>query len=217
MLARFNTQRNQRGDTLIEVLFAVTVFSFIVVSSLSLMNQGVAASQRSLEITTVRQQIDGQAETLRFLHDSYVDAYQSGITFNTTDAISSPAEEYYKIIQFAQAGGRTAASSFGGENACVVPSDLGKDFILNPISAKLVTSATNPNVFQKADTYAQLTYATGNVLNRSQGMWIESISSPANGSASGYTDFHIRACWDALGSSTPMNLGTIVRLYEPRG
>ena len=216
MLTRNKHSQRERGDTLIEVLFALTVFSFIVVSSLSIMNQGVSASQRSLEITTVRQQMDGQAEVLRFLHDSYVEAYQSGKGFNTADAASSPAEEYYKIIQFAKAGGRTAASPFGGAGPCVVPSDIGKDFILDPFTATLVTSVTTPNVFQKATTYAQLTYTTSNVLKNSQGLWIEAITSPTTGASSGYTDFHIRGCWDAPGLNSPMNLGTIVRLYEPR-
>ena len=66
MLNFKNRRARTAGDTLIEVMFATTVFSLVVVSSLSLMNQGVASAQRSLEITTVRQQMDGQVETLRF-------------------------------------------------------------------------------------------------------------------------------------------------------
>jgi len=212
----FNTARRQdRGDTLIEVLFAITIFSLIVVTSMSLMNQGVAASQRSLETTLVRQQIDGQAEALRFLHESYVQAYQSGQTFNLTDAIVTPAEEYYQIIQFVDRGGNTKASKFGGNTACVVPFSASKDFIINAVSAKLVNTTIKPAVFQKATTYAQLTY-TGNTLDTSKGMWIEGVRSPVSGTSAGYIDFHIRACWNVLGSDVPMNIGTIVRLYEPR-
>jgi type II secretory pathway pseudopilin PulG len=209
--------RQEKGDTLIEVLFAVTVFSFIVVSAMSLMNQGVAASQRSLEITTVRQQMDGQAETLRFLHESYIHAYKAGFVYNTSDALTSPGEEYYKLIQFVQASGRTASSQFGGTATCVVPSDKGKDFIMNPVAATMVNTSMKATIFQKASTFAQLTYGAGNSLNQSQGIWIEAIRSPSNGTTAGYIDFHIRACWDAPGLDTPMNLGTIVRLYEPRG
>lgn len=212
----FNTARRQdRGDTLIEVLFAITIFSLIVVTSMSLMNQGVAASQRSLETTLVRQQIDGQAEALRFLHESYVQAYQSGQTFNLTDTIVTPAEEYYQIIQFVDRGGNTKASKFGGNTACAVPFSASKDFIINAVSAKLVNTTNKPTVFQKATTYAQLTY-TGNTLDTSKGMWIEGVRSPVSGTSAGYIDFHIRACWNVLGSDVPMNIGTIVRLYEPR-
>jgi Tfp pilus assembly protein PilV len=217
MLITSLKQRRDSGDTLIEVLFAITVFSFIVVSSLSLMNQGVAASQRSLEITMVRQQMDGQAEALRFLHESYVEAYQVGTTFNTADALTSPAEEYYKIIQYVRTANRTSASQFGGTGACAVPANASSDFIMNPVTATMVSNSTSPGIFQTAPTYAQLTYGGGNTLTRSQGIWLEGVRSPNNGATAGFIDFHIRACWDVIGSDLPMKLGTIVRLYEPRG
>jgi type II secretory pathway pseudopilin PulG len=218
MLVRSRRSSKQAGDTLIEVLFAMTVFGFIVVSALSLMNQGVSASQRSLEITTVRQEMDGQAEVLRFLHESYVEAYYSGISFNASDPIT-PAGEYYKIIEFAKnAGAQTSASQFGGTNACNIRDQVGKKFILNPINARFISDSTKPNVFQNASAYAQLEFSPTNSLNASRGIWIEAVRSatPA-GSSAGYIDFHIRSCWPGPGVSTPMHLGTIVRLYEPRG
>jgi len=216
MLTFNKTHRRSAGDTLIEVLFAITIFSFIVVTALSLMNQGAAASQRSLETTLVRQQIDGQAEVLRFLQESYVQAYQSGQTFNLTDSITSPAEEYYKIIKFVEAGNRTAASTFGATAKCVVPNDTSKDFVVNPITAKLTNVAMRSTLFQKTASYSQLVYGAGNSLDTSQGMWVEAVRSPVAGTTAGYIDFHIRACWNVIGSDIPMNLGTIVRLYEPR-
>jgi len=210
----FKKMHRQEGDTLIEVLFAMTVFSLIVVTALSLMGQGVAAAQRSLEITTVRQQIDGQAEALRFMHEAYVASYQSGQTFNLGDGISTPAEEYYKIIQFTT-GKRTTASKFAGTPSCVIPSDSSTDFIVNPVTAQLITTAVKGDVFKKAPLAAQITY-TGNQIEFTQGIWIEGVRSPVSGTTAGYIDFHIRACWDVSGTNIPMNLGTIVRLYEPR-
>ncbi len=67
-----NKNYMDRGDTLIEVLFAITIFSLVAVSSMAIMNQGTDTAQRSLEITLVRQEIDAQAETLRFLNASYI-------------------------------------------------------------------------------------------------------------------------------------------------
>ena len=58
-----------RGDTIVEVVFAVTIFSMVAVGAISIMNKGVAIAQQSLEITLVRQQIDSQAEMLRYIHD----------------------------------------------------------------------------------------------------------------------------------------------------
>lgn len=208
MLRPTMMRRKDQGDTLIEVIFAITVFSFIVVTALSLMNQGVAAAQRSLEITVVRQQMDGQAEVLRFLHESYVEAYRNGQVFNVDDAASTPAEEYYKIIQIVK--GRISASKFGDPVSCATRDS--KDFILNPITAELVTKS---DVFEEAPIYSQITFTPDNRVLSSQGMWVEGIRSGGTGSV-GYIDFHIRACWDVPGSDLPMNLGTIVRLYEPR-
>lgn len=204
-------RRSESGDTLIEVLFAITVFALIVVSSLSIMNQGVATSQRALELSLVRQQMDAQADTLRFLQSSYVQAYGAGITYNASDP-ASPAKEYYKIIQ--QVRTVTSASQFGTVPCGTPPTN---SFILN---TRLATVETTATVFKYPTTFAQLKY--NNTTNQllipggSEGLWIEGVRSSQTGN-NGYIDFHIRACWDAPGLKEPMNLGTIVRLYEPRG
>lgn len=62
----------KRGDTLIEVMFAIAVFSMVAVISISMMNSGVAGGERSLELVTARNELNGQAEALRFIHSSYV-------------------------------------------------------------------------------------------------------------------------------------------------
>lgn len=54
-------KRFQRGDTLIEVLFAFSILSLVIVGAMTIMNQGTLASQRSLETTLVREEIDSQA------------------------------------------------------------------------------------------------------------------------------------------------------------
>lgn len=204
-------RRNESGDTLIEVLFAITVFALIVVSSLAIMNQGVATSQRALEISLVRQQMDAQADTLRFLQASYVQAYDAGITYSASDP-ASPAKEYYMIIQRIQP---TASASQFGTVSCGTPPP--NSFVLNTRLATVETAAT---VFKYPATFAQLKYDEANnrllTTGGSEGLWIEGVRSSQTGN-NGYIDFHIRACWDAPGLKEPMNLGTIVRLYEPRG
>jgi type II secretory pathway pseudopilin PulG len=207
--------KRQRGDTLIEVLFSVTVFSFVVVGALTIMNQGTAASQRALEITLVRQQIDGQAETLRFMHNAYVAAYQPGITFNTADAVTSPAEEWFRMLN----SGITAqsASAFGTTStACPTPPD--ESFVIDTRNVRFVNgsgTSLRPSV-----TFAQVSYASDGAFQQSQGLWVEAIRSPVSSgvqSNAGFIDFHIRGCWEAPGLTAPLTTGTIVRLYEPRG
>lgn len=200
MLARIRAL--QTGDTLIEVLFAVTVFSLVAVGSLSIMNQGTATAQRSLEITLVRQEIDAQAETLRFIHDSYIAAYPNIV-------VGTPAAQWTAII--AKSNGITQASVFG---TCLttLPSS---DFIIN---AKTATLETNPTILTSSvPTYSQLRYDTlmPTVLLKAEGIWVEAVRSVAT-NRTGSVDFHIRACWQSSNQTTPMTLGTIVRLYEPR-
>lgn len=60
------------GDTIVEVTFAIAVFAFVAIISVSLMNSGIAKAQASLEITMARNEIDAQAEALRFVHNSFL-------------------------------------------------------------------------------------------------------------------------------------------------
>lgn len=200
--------RMHKGDTLIEVLFAITTMSLIIVLSLSLMNQGTAASVRSLQITLARQQIDSQAETLRFLNSAYVAAYSTGTSI--TAGTDSPAKVYRAILDSIEVKGATSVSAFGGANSNNCSDAPSGSFILNTRTAHYQAGA---NRLVAATTYPQVVY-NGDSLMESQGLWIEAVRSAASG-GSRYTDFHIRACWSALGMSQVMNIGTIVRLYDP--
>lgn len=61
----------KRGDTFIEVMFAIAVFSLVAVLSVAMMNAGIATSERSLELVTARNELNAQAEALRFVHNAY--------------------------------------------------------------------------------------------------------------------------------------------------
>ena len=207
---------NNSGDTLIEVLFATAIFSLVAVGSLSIMNQGTATSQRSLEITLVRQQIDAQAETLRFLNSSYIAAYQPGSNYS----VSTPAGQWQLMQNSIKATANTKVSDFGidpADNKC--PTNPNGSFILDTNAAKFIDPSAGK--LQSAQTFSQVIYDASNKLLSAQGIWIEAIrsaiSSDVNQANAGYIDFHIRACWDSPGQSIPVTIGTIVRLYEPRG
>lgn len=209
-MLRRSARRKQAGDTLIEVLFAVTVFSLVVVTSLALMNQGTSASIRSLQITLVRQEIDSQADTLRFLNSAYVAAYQPGYA----PTVQSPAQQYYLITAQAKAdraAGKTSVTQFGGGTTTCQTAPTGS-FILNTRKGLYqVNTAANS---AGADSFSQVEYDASNAITTAKGMWIEAVRSVST-SGTAYTDFHIRACWYAPGAEQAMNLGTIVRLYEP--
>lgn len=62
----------RRGDTLIEVMFSITIFALIAVIAVNLMNGGIYTAQKSLEVSMARNEIDAQSEALRFIQNSYL-------------------------------------------------------------------------------------------------------------------------------------------------
>ena len=207
----------ERGDTLIEVLLAVTIFSLIVVGALAIMNQGMSAARRSLETTLARQVMDGQAESLRFMHESYVAGYKKGVTYNLNGP-KTPAGEYYRIIENAKANAHQVASDLNGAATCPTTAPAG-GFAIDPVTAQVKVGSA---MMKTATTYPQLVYNATGGITAVEGVWIEAVRTAevapgAPGSHAGFIDFHIRTCWMVPGSDVPETLGTIVRLYEPRG
>lgn len=210
---RLGTSQRQAGDTIIEVMFAVAVFAMVAVGCLSIMNQGVATAQRSLEVTLVRQQMDAQAEALRYIHQAYVASYDK----NTTP--TGTAAQWVKMTSLTSGKGASAPSPFGQVNGNLCPSVTPgqKPFILNTHTATVwaSTPTMEPPAGQSLPPFSQVIYNSDSSIAAAYGIWIEAIPSAA-GTATGFVDFHIRACWDSPGSNAPVTLGTIVRLYEPR-
>ena len=193
-------QKFLRGDTIIEVLFAVTIFSALAISGLSVMNRSVGTAQRTLEVSLVRQEINNQAEVLRFVHDSYIsgsDTVQAQVWNNIADSSN--------IILANQL---TSLDTL--VNSCQPPTQ--RAFILNPRAVKLVTNST-ANIFQPAQIYSQLRYNSDNSIAKADGIWIQQLV--GNNGGTEYRDFHIRACWQAPGGNVPVTLSTVVRLYVP--
>ena len=68
MPARLSFKSTKRGDTIIEVMFAIAVFSLVAVLSVMSMDSGINNGENALETVTVRNEINAQAEALRFIH-----------------------------------------------------------------------------------------------------------------------------------------------------
>lgn len=204
--------RGQRGDTIIEVLLAVTVFSMVAVGSLAIMNQGTSTAQRALEITLVRQQMDAQADTIRYIHRAYLaDRRSDNDAMGEWNKMTEP--EYFA---------RSAASDFGDTNGKLCPADLpSNSFIVNAHTARVAGEKPQSISTTKAGAtpppFSQVRYSDDGVLQDAYGIWVEAVPT-AKDKAGGvaYVDFHIRSCWESPGSGSAMTLGTIVRLYEPK-
>lgn len=61
----------KKGDTLVEVALAIGIFSMVAIAVVSVVNSSTSSAQSALEVTITREEIDAQAEALRFIHDSY--------------------------------------------------------------------------------------------------------------------------------------------------
>lgn len=185
-----------RGDTLVEVLLGVTIFSLVAVIALETMNRGMAIAQYSLETTLVRQQVDAQAEMLRYAHDMKNDTWKK-LVDNNSVSISAVNDNEGNL----------------GVEKC--PDDFStKEFALaaTPSLASKISILNNPGDYKAAETYARVDSDT----KKTYGISVRLVKpSTATGSRdSNKYDAYIKACWMPVGSKMPATIGTIVRLYD---
>ena len=185
-----------RGDTLVEVLLGVTIFSLVAIIALETMNRGMAIAQYSLETTLVRQQVDAQAEMLRYAHDMKNDTWKK-LVDNNSVSVSAVNDNEGNL----------------GVEKC--PDDFStKEFALaaTPSLASKISILNNPGDYKAAETYARVDSDT----KKTYGISVRLVKpSTATGSKdSNKYDAYIKACWMPVGSKMPATIGTIVRLYD---
>lgn len=185
-----------RGDTLVEVLLGVTIFSLVAVIALETMNRGMAIAQYSLETILVRQQVDAQAEMLRYAHDMKNDTWKK-LVDNNSVSVSVVNDNEGNL----------------GVEKC--PDDFStKEFALaaTPSLASKISILNNPGDYKAAETYARVDSDT----KKTYGISVRLVKpSTATGSRdSNKYDAYIKACWMPVGSKMPATIGTIVRLYD---
>ena len=200
-----------RGDTIIEVLFAITVFSLLAVGAITVMNQGTATAQKALEITLVRQQIDAQAESIRYIQNTAAKQLAAGT------ASSKEITDWRAMTQLVSQGGKAVEperiSQFTTTNEGECGAIPDNAFITNAHTGELTTQKPSA-IGADGVPYAHVLYDDENIsqFQGASGLWIEAAR---NGVGADSVDFHIRACWHAPGSGPATTLGTIVRLYAP--
>lgn len=72
MRSQLKHKTSRRGDTLIEVMLSISIFAMVALITINMMNDGINTAQRTLEAEMARNEIDGQSEALRFIHNNYV-------------------------------------------------------------------------------------------------------------------------------------------------
>lgn len=185
-----NRYGRERGDTLIEVLVAVSVFGVVVVGAFALMNRGVTQMYDSMEKSQVRMLINGQIEALTYARDQYMRAQTTTLT-SDADKRAKNAWEGIK--------GALDTPTTPPELTNCSPSDSAFSILMSP------TGMSRNTTIQAA--IAEDFPAPG------KGIWIEEI--PSSGAVvPSFVDFYVKACWLQNSSSQTQVLSTVVRLYD---
>lgn len=71
------TKKTLYGDTIVEAVVAIAIYSIVAVLALSSMSSGLSTAQRNLESTMQRAAIDSQSDALRYYYESYLSAKNS--------------------------------------------------------------------------------------------------------------------------------------------
>ena len=214
--------RASRGDTLIEVLLALTIFTTAVIGVMYVMNRSIGVSQRSLEITQSRTQIDNQIELLRHVHNlALVSSGRSSAglaignssgsgeltAVSTWKEITSAARlidpsqlpSYDSVDNVRKCNPNDVFSTIDSAgNAVYNDSVAAKAFFLDPSDGSYKSFKGNSS---EPATFARI--SRGDRGANSEMIWIFAVKTKEDGATRNinsnkltvYYDFHIRACW----------------------
>lgn len=199
--------RRQRGDTIIEVMLAFTVFSLVVVSSIMLMNKGLATAQRSLELTLVRQQIDAQLTMLDNFKQNDPAGWKTLVTAGTTAATAVQPPALSTITSCPVATDSILSQSF------FMAADSPTPTAVKPYAVSL-TTYQQAKTFANVDTFAK-TVMPPLAQPVSYGIWMTVVQAEGYATNHAY-DIHVRACWYSAGDSVqrPSIIATVARVYD---
>lgn len=199
----------KKGDTLIEVTLAVGIFSMIAIAITSVMSGGTSSAQTALETTLAREEIDSQAEALRFIHSSYIvdknsaDQKYANLWKKITEqayTFNSEAETGEKLLRFTPSTCKELYDS-NGSNTIFTQ----KAFIINTRKLSsftnekdvLITANGNSDKFEQATIYPRIVYendSQNNLLNsdnteifKAEGIYIVAVKEAEKSTGSSNT------------------------------
>lgn len=176
----------EQGDTIIEVLLAMTVLATVLTICISLMNYGLSLALSSMDRTNVQALMNGQAALLRVARDRAQEG-DPNWTEITTDYANTPP-----------------VTGEPNSRACIGTQATNR-FYLDP---------EDPTPWEPKA--ASSVKRTGSYPTVGDGMWIEAykIDPDGAGPLSARYDFYIKSCWSTSGSNVDQEAETVVRLYE---
>lgn len=63
---------SRRGDTIVEAVIAIAIYSIVAVLAIASMNSGLKSAQKNLESTLSRAAIDSQVDSIRYIYENYI-------------------------------------------------------------------------------------------------------------------------------------------------
>lgn len=199
---------NRRGDTIIEVVFCFSIFSFITILSIGVMNRNLSLIQGTLEISMARNEIDSQAEAIRFIHNSYLSEREL-VRDKTIDPTKwQEYRELWSSLSMAQNGlnNNPIRISKYNDNDCKQYYDTDnatgevhniftdKAFVINTRKldpknpeTTIISAKQNPNLFQETSLYPRLVYSNAGRIGDSTGVDSSGNLNELNNGESAYT------------------------------
>lgn len=231
----------KKGDTLVEVTLAVGIFSMIAIAIVAVMSNGVASAQTALETTLTREEIDTQAEAIRFIHSSYIASVnqKENPYRELWNAITSKAKTFEPVSEDSEIQSVVQFNPSSCEDLYnpTTSQTIGHAFIINPRKlASLndpseVVISQNQDMFRPASTYPRLVYTDKTndgegLLERKEelfsveGIYVIAVKDNnttkiGEENSSAFYDFYIRTCWYGNKSSDASTISTVMRLYDP--
>lgn len=205
--------RFRRGDTLIEVIFAISVFSLVAVISLAAMNQSIETAQGSLEVTMARNEIDAQAEALRFIHNSFLSEREyaeseqvyKNLWKRLTDSNVSGglSNDYDKVPDLTYENCNVPYDNTNSNNIGSVHGFIVNTRKIDPTNVNNTILAYSQDKFSPTNLYPRIIYSNTGSMNNDQnsdddilasgqkyttvasvdGIWVTSIAGVRNGNA----------------------------------
>ena len=188
-------RQHEQGDTLIEVLLALSVFGIVVVGAFSIMQKGAAQMYDDLERTQVRMLIDQQIESLIYARDQQLlkRTAEGAAQVQANPAHAAAAQVWADISRVDERAPTADACGVDVAHTFFIVSENGV------LKLKRLTSGTPATAsgFPAPGTGLLVYYQNSPVTN------------PVK-----YKDFYIKACWEPTSSRVTSVVSSVVRLYE---
>lgn len=189
----------KKGDTLIEVTLAIGIFSMVAIAVVAVMSGGTSGTQTALETTIAREEIDAQAEALRFIQSSYIADKDSGDTrfsdiwkriTGTAISATTPGATTYAPTSCADLYDSTKDGSVSNLNAFIINTRKLGDSTANAGDI-VVRAKYDTNKFFQTTTYPRILYgrnasetednselvstSASNALYRAEGIYVVAV------------------------------------------